>query len=288
MTGGAAPSPLAPGLYFVSTPIGNARDVTLRALDILRDADVLAAEDTRSLRRLMEIHGIPLRGRRLVAYHDQNGPKTRPALLARLAEGRSVAYAPEAGTPLVSDPGFVLARAAIGAGHTVTAAPGASAPLAALAVAGLPSDRFTFAGFPPHARAARLRFLEDLKSAPGTLILFESPRRIVDLLVDAAEVLGADRPAALSRELTKKFEETLRDSLGALAEAAPELTLKGEMVLCIGVGENAAPGEAEVREALEKALKSAHLKDAAQEVAERFGLPRRDVYQLGLTLKDPE
>jgi len=285
MTGGAAAPPLAPGLYFVSTPLGNARDITLRALDVLAAADMLAAEDTRALRRLMEIHGIALAGRRVLAYHDHNGPVARPALLAALAAGKSVAYASEAGTPLVADPGFPLGRAAIEAGHRVFAAPGPVAAVAALTVSGLPSDRFTFAGFPPAAAAARRRFLEGLKGVQGTLLLYESPRRAAATLAAAAGALGPDRPAALCRELTKKFEEIRRGTLGGLAAALAETTLKGEVVLCIGP----APEEAAAPEAVEAALREAlgrlPLKEAAKEVATAFGLPRRDVYQLGLTFR---
>mgnify|MGYP001802995803 FL=1 len=194
---------LAPGLYFVSTPIGNARDITLRALDILAAADVLAAEDTRSLRRLMEIHGVALNNRRIVAYHDHNGDRTRPGLLRELKAGQSVAYASEAGTPLVSDPGYALGRAASEAGHMVTAAPGASAPLAALTVSGLASDCFVFAGFPPNGGSARKTFLTRFQGVPGTLILFESPRRLGALIAAATEVFGGKREAVICRELTK-------------------------------------------------------------------------------------
>ena len=167
---GPARGRVPPGLHLVSTPIGAARDITLRGLDLLAGADVLAAEDTRSLRRLMEIHGVPLKGRPLIAYHDHNGAQVRPRLIALLAEGKSIAYASEAGTPLVADPGFQLARAAIAAGHSVLAAPGASAVLTALAVGGLPTDRFCFAGFPPAQGAARKAWLAELAPIPATLV----------------------------------------------------------------------------------------------------------------------
>ena len=158
---------LTPGLYLVATPIGNARDITLRALDVLAGADVLAAEDTRSARRLLEIHGVPLGGRALLPYHDHNGPRMRPRLLAEIEAGRSLAYVSDAGTPLVADPGYRLATEVVAAGFALTAVPGPSAVLAALAVAGLPTDRFLFAGFPPPQAGARRRWLEELQGRPG-------------------------------------------------------------------------------------------------------------------------
>jgi 16S rRNA (cytidine1402-2'-O)-methyltransferase len=179
-----------PGLHFVSTPIGAARDITLRALDVLAGADVLAAEDTRTLRHLMEIHGVPLGDRPLWPYHDHNGDAMRPRLLRALEEGKSVAYASEAGTPLVAGPGYQLARAAIAAGGPVLAAPGASAVLAALTVSGLPSDRFLFAGFPPTGAGDRARFLAEVGSVQATLILYESPKRVNRLLIELRDSLG--------------------------------------------------------------------------------------------------
>lgn len=271
------------GLHLVSTPLGNARDITLRALDVLRDADLLVAEDTRSLRRLMNIHGVPLAGRRILAFHDHSGDRDRKAVLEALGQNASVAYASEAGTPLVADPGFALVRAVIGEGHRVLPVPGPSALIAALTVAGLPCDRFAFAGFPPSRRSARRRFLERLADVPGTLILYESPRRAGATLQDAADVLGADRPAALCRELTKKFEEIRRDTLGALAESLAGAPLKGEIVLLVGNRET-PPDPAQVEQALREALKSRQLRDAASEVARRFGLSRRDIYQLGIRI----
>ena len=273
------------GLHLVSTPLGNARDITLRALDVLRDADLLVAEDTRSLRRLMNIHGVPLSGRRIMAYHDHSGDREREAVLEALRQNASVAYASEAGTPLVADPGYALVRTVIDEGHRVLPVPGPSALIAALTVAGLPCDRFAFAGFPPSRRSARRRFLERLADVPETLILFESPRRTGATLQDAADVLGADRPAALCRELTKKFEEVRRDTLGALAESLADTTLKGEIVLLIGKRE-APPDPARVEQALREALKTRKLRDAASDVASRFGVSRREIYQLGIKIGD--
>ena len=276
--------PLAPGLYFVATPIGNARDITLRALDVLRDADVLAAEDTRSLRRLMEIHGVPLNGRRVLAYHDHNGSEMRPRLLGLLEEGRSVAYASEAGMPLIADPGYVLGRDAAEMGHAVTSAPGVSASLVALLLSGLPTDAFTFAGFAPSGGGARRKFLEGLADAPGTLILFESPRRLAVFLQDASEVLGAERPAAVCRELTKKFEEARRGTLAELGELYADAPPKGEIVVCIGRGERSVT-EDDVRARLEERLKTEKLKTASAQVAEELGVSKRDVYQMGLRIQ---
>lgn len=277
--------PLTPGLYLVSTPIGNARDITLRALDILGAADVLAAEDTRSLRRLMEIHGIPLGGRHVIAYHDHNGPEARPKLLAALAEGQSVAYASEAGTPLVSDPGFALVRDAAAEGHRAFGAPGASAALAALVVAGLPSDRFTFAGFAPTARGARQKFLRELAGLKGTLILYETPKRMAACLDDAVAILGGSRDAVICRELTKRFEETRRGTLTELFETIGEMSLKGEAVLCIGPAVDAEIGEDDIAAAMAREMVDVPVKEAAKRVAEALGVPRRDAYQIGLSLK---
>lgn len=275
---------LMPGLYFVATPLGNARDITLRALDILASADVLAAEDTRSLRRLMEIHGVPLGGRRIIAYHDHNGAAQRPKLLDFLAQGKSVAYASEAGSPLVADPGYALGRDAIAAGHPVYSAPGPAAVIAALTVSGLPSDRFFFAGFPPNVAGARRRFLEDLAPIEATLILYESPNRLLQTLMDCAEVLGDERSAAVCRELTKKFEEVSRGSLKSLVDAFSDRKIRGEIAICIGKGSSKVDEET-LENSLREAMRTMKLKDAANAVAARFGVPKRDLYQLGLDLQ---
>ena len=276
--------PLVPGLHFVSTPIGAARDITLRALDILAMADVLAAEDTRTLRHLMEIHGISVGDRPLVAYHEHNAQAALPRLLRALAEGRSVAYASEAGTPLVSDPGFQLARAAIAEGLPVLAAPGASAVLCAWTVAGLPSDRFLFAGFPPTAAGARTAFLTELAPVQATLVLYESPKRINRLLAELRDTLGAGRQAAVCRELTKRFEEVSRGTLAELAEDFATREVRGEIVVLIDRAPPQTASEADVEAALRQAVTDLSVKDAAAQVAERFGLSRRDVYQMALGL----
>ena len=275
----------APGLTLVSVPIGDARDVTLRALDVLATAQVLAAEDTRSLRRLMEIHAIALGGRPLHAYHDHNGPAVRPRLLAAMAEGRSVAYASEAGTPLVADPGYALVREAVAAGHPVTAAPGASAVLASLALGGLPTDRFLFAGFPPPAAGARRRWLAGLDAAGATVVVYDSPRRVHRLLGEMADVMGPERPAALCRELTKRFEEILRGTLAELAQRVGERAPKGEVVVLVDRAPPAVAGEAELEDALREALSRMSRRDAVAEVARATGRPRREVYAMALGME---
>lgn len=275
---------LAPGLYLVGTPIGTARDITLRALDVLASADLLAAEDTRSLRHLMEIHGVPLAGRRIVSYHDHSGPAARARLLAALAEGQSVAYASEAGMPLIADPGYGLSRAVAEAGHAVTAAPGPSALLTALTLAGLPTDAFFFGGFLPNAGAARRARLEALRDVPGTLVLYESPKRVAACLADMASVLGGTRSAALCRELTKKFEEIRRGTLAELAADLAAAPLKGEIVLVVDRASSPAVSESDLESDLRTALQSHSVRDAAELVAKMHGAPRRGVYQMALKL----
>ena len=273
-----------PGLHFIATPIGAARDITLRALDILAGSDVLAAEDTRTLRHLMEIHGVALNGRPLWAYHDHNGEAVRPRILAALAEGKSVAYASEAGTPLVADPGYQLSKAAIAAGHVVLAAPGPSAVLAALTVSGLPSDKFMFVGFPPNTSAARLSFLSEMAQIPATLVFYESPKRLSKLLTDMVSSLGEERRAVVCRELTKKFEETTRGSLGELVAVFDGVAIKGEIVVLVYRDHKAKADPITVETALRSALAQMSVKDAAAMVAESLALPRRDVYQVALNI----
>ena len=284
---GAAGARLAPGLYLVSTPIGNAADITLRALDVLRRADAIAAEDTRQTRKLMEIHAVPLGGRPMIPYHDRNGPQARPRIEGWLAEGRAVAYCTDAGSPLVADPGYRLAEMAIAGGHGLTTVPGASALLAALPLSGLPSDRFLFAGFLSPKAGERRRALAELAGLRATLVFYESPRRLAASLADMAEVLSGDRPAAIARELTKLHEEVRRGSLGELAAAVAEgPEPRGEIVVLVGPPareSREARGDA-LDDALRAALAGASVKDAAREAAEAFGLPRREVYARALEL----
>ncbi len=275
-----------PGLHFVATPIGSARDITLRALDVLGAADVIAAEDTRTARRLMEIHGVPVGGRKMIAYHDHSSASARSGLLKLLEEGKSIAYVSEAGTPLVADPGYQLGRAAIEAGLPVFSAPGASAALAALSVSGLASNRFLFAGFPPAQAGARRKWLSELDAAQATVILYESPKRVHRTLGELCEVLGDEREVALCRELTKRFEEVLRGTCGQVRDQVEARPVKGEIVLVIARGTGPVATEADIETALRAAMKDLPLKQAAAQVAEMLNLSKRDLYQLGLKLKD--
>jgi len=216
----------------------------------------------------MDIHGIKLRDRPLIPYHDHNGAGQRPRILALIEQGKSVAYVSDAGTPLVADPGFALARAVIEEGAPVTSAPGASAVLAALSIAGLPTDKFMFAGFPPTKAGARAQFFKDLAQVPATLVFYESPKRLDKTLAAMIESFGADRPAAICRELTKKFEQALRGSLGEVAaQREADMPLKGELVIVLGPPVAQEVTEADLDDALTTALQSQSVKDAATEVA---------------------
>jgi 16S rRNA (cytidine1402-2'-O)-methyltransferase len=286
-------------LYLVATPIGNLGDVTLRALETLAKSGAIACEDTRVTARLLARHGI---ARPMIAYHDHNAERVRPRLLDRLGRGEDIALVSDAGSPLVSDPGFKLVREAVARGVPVTAVPGPSAAIAALQLSGLPGERFFFAGFPPAKAAARRKALRDIKDVPGALIFFETAPRLAAALADMADALG-DRPAAVARELTKMFEEVRRDSLAALArhyaEAGPP---KGEIAIVVArAGEsprasNDAPlpgraGEKPVADAadVDRLLGAASARlppsAAAAEVARATGLPRRELYRRALELK---
>ena len=208
---------LSPGLYFVSTPIGTARDITLRALDILASVDVLAAEDTRTLKKLLEIHGIQLKNRTLISYHDHNGSKIRPKILDYLEQGKSIAYASEAGTPLIADPGFSLLSEVINSGKNVTSAPGPCALIAALTIGGLSTDKFYFEGFLPNNKNQRELKLRNLNRYSGTLVFYESPKRLTDTLEMALEIFGEKRLGVVCREITKKFEDAKRGNLKAVS-----------------------------------------------------------------------
>jgi len=271
----------------VASPIGAARDITLRALDILAVADVIAAEDTRTARKLLSLHGVALSGRPLIPYHDHNGPAQRPKLIDMLAAGKSVAYLSDAGTPLVADPGFALVRDAVAAGCQVVAAPGPSALLSALVVSGLPTDKFLFAGFLPASGAARETELRILRDTPATLVFFESPRRCLEMLKSCVAVLGKERRAALCRELTKKFEETRRATLGELLESVKTDPPRGEIVVLIDRGSTTV-GPEERDTMLRQAMETMSVKDAARHVSEALGLPRREVYQAALELIGPQ
>jgi 16S rRNA (cytidine1402-2'-O)-methyltransferase len=269
-------------LHFVSTPIGSARDITLRALDVLAGADVLVAEDTRTLKHLMEIHGIAVGGRPMIAYHEHSGAGQMQRLIGLIGEGKSVAYASEAGTPLISDPGFELARAAAAAGLPMTAAPGPCAAICALTLSGLPSDRFLFAGFPPSAKGARRSFLADLAGVQATLILYESPKRLAALLADMVETLGPERQSVVCRELTKRFEEVLRGSLSDLAADVAAREIKGEVVILVDRAEPQKATQDSIAAALDAALQTMSVKDAATFVSQTLGVPRKTAYQIAL------
>jgi 16S rRNA (cytidine1402-2'-O)-methyltransferase len=270
------------GLYIVATPIGNAADITLRALDILARVDVIACEDTRVSAKLLQRHGI---GAPLLAYHEHNAERMRPVLLGRIVEGQAVALISDAGTPLVSDPGFKLVRQAIADGLAIQMLPGASAPIAALVLSGLPSDRFLFAGFLDARTAARRRELAELAAIRATLIFFESAQRLAASLADMAAELG-DRPAAVARELTKLYEEVRHGSLAELARHYGAVgPPKGEIVVVVGPPlPAAAPDAADLDARLEAALARLSVRDAASEVAEALGLKRREVYARALEL----
>lgn len=276
---------LESGLYLVATPIGNARDITLRALDTLASAEMIAAEDTRSARRLLELHGIPSLGRRIIAYHDHNGPQARPVILNAIGGGASVAYVSEAGMPLIADPGFQLARAVIEAGLSVTTIPGPSAVLTALSVSGLATDRFLFAGFPPSSGAVRRTFLTGLPHGSGTIVLFESPRRVSGLLADLCAVFGEDHAGCLCRELTKRFEEVRRGTLKELIAQVESDPPRGECVVLLEQRRAQAADPEEIRRALSIALGEMSMKDAAAQVADAFGVKKRELYQMALTMK---
>ena len=283
--GGKSPDrgSLAAGLYVLATPIGNARDISLRALDVLKGCDVIAAEDTRVTSKLLAIHGI---SKPLIAYNDHNAPEMRPRILARLAGGEAVVLVSDAGTPLVSDPGYKLVRAVEGAGAHVVAIPGPSAVLAGLTLSGLPSDRFLFAGFLPSRQGERNAALEDLKTVRATLIFFESAQRLSESLAAMALVLG-DRPAAMTRELTKMHEEVRRGTLSELAAhyekaGAP----KGEVTLLVGPPGEVVTDNAKIDAALTAALALMPVKAAANMIADLTDGSRKTLYARALELKD--
>jgi 16S rRNA (cytidine1402-2'-O)-methyltransferase len=276
--------PLQPGLYLVATPIGNLGDISLRALSVLARADLIAAEDTRHSKKLLSHFG--LRGA-LTPYHEHNAEKERPRLIARLRAGQSVALISDAGTPLISDPGYKLVREALDQGLTVTSIPGPSAALAALTTSGLPTDTFLFAGFLPAKSGARRGRLEELKDVPATLVMFETAPRLAKCLADMADLLGA-REAAICKELTKLHESVIRGRLDQLAgEMAAADTLKGEFVVVVAPPAVDAdePSDAMIQQQLEKALKLESFRDAVRSVAEVLNVSRARVYELGLKLK---
>ena len=285
-SGGRSASKSAGGggrLLVVATPIGNLGDITLRALEALAGVDAIACEDTRVTAKLLARHGIR---RPLIAYQEHNAARIEPQLLRRMAAGERVALVSDAGTPLISDPGAGLVKAAIDAGLEVVALPGPSAALAALAISGLPAERFLFAGFPPAKSGERRRFLAGLAAVPATLILYEAPHRLAESLADMAATLG-DRPAAVARELTKLHEEVLR---GGLADLARRLAMgdppRGEIVVVVGPPPEAEAGRGvDLDSVLREAMARLSLRDAVAEASAVTGLPRRAVYARALELQ---
>ena len=276
--------PLQPGLYLVATPIGNLADISLRALAVLAGADLIAAEDTRHSRKLLSHFGI--KGE-LTPYHEHNAAKERPRLLARIKAGFSVALISDAGTPLISDPGYKLVREALASELRVISIPGASAALAALSSAGLPTDTFLFAGFLPVKSGPRRKRLDELKTVPATLIFFDTASRLGDSLSDMAAVFGP-REAAIARELTKLHESILRGTPAKLAAlTASSAELKGEFVVLVGPPwpDEACVGNEAIVASLEQALQHESFRDAVRSVAEKFDVKRSRVYELGLALE---
>jgi 16S rRNA (cytidine1402-2'-O)-methyltransferase len=276
------PGTLPPGLYVTATPIGNARDITLRAIDVLSSCDAIVAEDTRVTAKLLAILKIE---KPLLTYNDHNAARERPRLLARLEAGQRLALVSDAGTPLISDPGFKLVREAQAAGVSVQVVPGASAALAALASSGLPTDKFLFAGFLPSRQGERRNLLESLKAIPATLVFFESPQRLAEALTDMLSVLGP-RPAAIARELTKLHEEVKREKLDMLAEHYRRADdPKGEITVVVGPPLEAEPDMAKVDALLEQALAYMPVRAASDLVAVAVGASRRNVYSAALRIK---
>lgn len=270
--------PPAPGLHLVATPIGHLGDITLRALTLLATVDLIYCEDSRQTHKLLERYGLQ---RPLRPYHEHNAEAERPHIMGALEQGRSIALVSDAGTPLVSDPGFKLVREAAAAGHMVTAAPGPSAVLAGLTVSGLPTDSFHFGGFLPAKPGQRRERIEALRSIPATLVLFEAPQRLGASLEDLFEVLG-DRPAALARELTKLHEETVRGRLGQLALRYRQAETKGECVILVGAGEASIATDEAISALLAEAMRNMSARDAAEIVARQLGVPRKRVYALAI------
>ncbi len=276
-------SPLEPGLYLVSTPIGNLADISLRALSVLERAELVFAEDTRHTRKLTSHFGLSCA---LQPYHEHNAAKERPRILARIRAGQAVALVSDAGTPLVSDPGYKLARAALDAEEKVISIPGACALIAALTSTGLPSNHFFFEGFLPPKSAGRCKRLDQLASLPGTLIFYESPSRLAAMLADVCAIFGT-RDAAVAKELTKLHETVLRGTLEQVVEkASGPFAEKGEFVVLVGPPTPAEMTDGEIETHLRRVMDDRSLRDAAREVADLLGVNRNRVYKLALALKD--
>lgn len=274
---------MAAGLYIVSTPIGNLRDITIRALETLAGADIIACEDTRVTRILLQRYDIRTH---MIAYHEHNAEKMRPRILDALEQGKVIAQVSDAGTPLLSDPGYRLVRDVVAEGGTVFPIPGASAPLSALVAADLPTDTVLFAGFLPHKSGARCKRLEELRNVPATQVFFESPRRLSATLGDMVSVLGGERPATVARELTKKFETFERGTLAELVERFSGAAPKGEIVVVLGPPDAPEADDGDVEALLREALETLPVSAAAGQVAKQTGRDRRTLYKQALALKD--
>lgn len=279
-----AMDPLAAGLHIVATPIGNLGDITIRGLATLARAAIICCEDTRHSRALLSHYAI---SRPLKALHEHNEDAETARIISTIAEGRAVALISDAGTPLISDPGYRLTRAVIAAGHPVFALPGPSALLAGLASSGLPTDSFLFAGFLPPKDVARRERLAELLSVPATLVLYEAPGRVPDLLRDLVR-LAAERNVVLARELTKRFEEVRRGTAGLLLAELEDATIRGEFVVMVAPPGPREVTDADIAAALESAMATNSLRDAARAVAEALGVPRSRVYDLGLKSRERE
>jgi len=283
---------LSPGLYIVATPIGTVRDITLRALDILETADIVAAEDTRRTRQLLALHGIRLRGRKLICYNDLSGERIRRELIAAVAKGRCVALVSDAGTPLLADPGFRLVMAFYDAGLPVTHAPGPSAVIAALALSGQPTDQFMFVGFVPVKAGARSKLLTRLKTIRSTVVMFESPRRLQSTLSEMVKVLGECRKLSICREITKIHEETVRGTLAEVNSIIAERiaedpnSVRGEIAIVLGPSTRRyRTSDEEIDSLLIAARRKLSLRDAADLASDYLGVARRTAYRRALTLR---
>jgi 16S rRNA (cytidine1402-2'-O)-methyltransferase len=279
---GLLTEPLAPGLYLVATPIGNLADISLRALSVLARADIIYCEDTRHSARLLQHYAISTRTR---PFHEHNEEREGERIISELKSDKRVAIISDAGTPLLSDPGFKLVRAASAEGIPVFAIPGASAVLSALTISGLPTDAFFFAGFLPPKQSARRTRLSELSQIPGSLVFYEAPHRVAETLADMAALLG-DRQAAVARELTKLHEDVVRGSLAEVADATSEHAIKGEVVIVVGPEQAQAVSDEALTARLSAALEVMSLKDAAKALADELGVPKARVYALGIKAKD--
>ncbi len=277
---------LKSGLYLVATPLGSARDITLRALDVFSSCDAIAAEDTRLLRKLLNIHNISINDRPLISYNDFNGDQIRPKIFEWLDKNMAVAYASDAGMPLIADPGYQLSKQAANRGFYVTSVPGASACITALTLSGLPTDRFFFEGFLPVTKEKRRQKLKELSNLQSTLIFYESPKRLIKMFDDLVAIMGENRRAVIARELTKKFEQIISGTLAELYAIIQKEQLKGELVVLLDRPISTGLADIDVKAELSVALSKMTLKDASNFVAAANGLSKRYVYNLALSMRE--